>query len=121
MSLWLFNCLLRLLAQGSGLGGCCGIALLWQQQRKHWNLPFQWIACVQYAAWNLSWILSLCIQMETEDFFFLYFHRLLYIQIIGTCRYIMLQTEQYKQVHVGIHRVTKARIASKGLTFLPRQ
>lgn len=46
----------------------------------------------------------LYIWMQTEGIFSLYFHRLLYIEGIGICRYIMLQTEQYKQVHAGIHR-----------------
>lgn len=49
------------------------------------------------------------------------FHRLLYIEVTGVCMCIMLQTEQYEQVHVGIDRAAKAQSAPKGLTFLPRQ
>lgn len=58
---------------------------------------------------------------KLKAFISLYFHRLLYIQVLGICMCIMLQTKQYKQVHTGIHGAAETRNTSKGLTLLPRE
>lgn len=118
MYLWLFNYMLRLLAQGSGLGGCCAIALLWQAATKALECPFPTglLVC------NLQHGICLeCFPSASEcklkAFFSLYFHRLLYIQVTETCRYrlnninrCMLEyTEQLKQ---GLH--LKVSLFSQG-------
>lgn len=90
----------------SGLGGCCVIALLWQPATKALESPFptgllvcnlQHGICLEY--------LSSASHCKLKAFISLYFHR--YIQVKGICMYIVLQTEQYKQVHIGIQRELK--------------
>lgn len=122
MYLWLFNPMLRFLAPGSGLGGCCVIALLWQPATKTLESPFptaQLVCNLQHGI-CLKYFPSAA-ECQLKTFISLYFHRLLCIQVTGICVYIMLQAEQHKQVHVGIHRAAKAGSTSKGLTFLPKQ
>lgn len=60
-------------------------------------------------------------ECKLKTFISIYFHWLIYTQAIGICMYIMLQIKPYKQGHAGIHRATKARNASPGLTFLTRK